>query len=95
VLTIPDHAQGGRSAAGAMDRAAIGTGARSIGLTLLLARRCAVIKSRPVPRASPSAMPTDCGLCRRPGRGISTTTPSSVCWNRFSRWFSRSTSRLE
>src|SRR5271156_1860305 len=29
---------------------------------------------------------------RRPGRGISTTIPSSTCSNRFSRWSSRSTS---
>jgi hypothetical protein len=48
---------------------------RSIGSTLLPARRSAVMKSRPVPRASPSAMPADCGRCQRPGLGISTTIP--------------------
>ena len=93
VLTIPDHAQGAAIGAGGYgSRAAIGTGARSIGSTLLPARRSAVMKSRPVPRVSPSAMPADCGRCRRPGRGISTTIPSSTCSNRFSRWSSRSTS---
>ena len=40
----------------------------------------------------PSAVPGDCGRCRRPGLGISTTIPSSVCSNPFSRWSSRSTS---
>ncbi len=80
VLTIPDHAQGAAIGGGGYgSRAAIGTGARSIGSTLLPARRSAVMKSRPVPRASPSAMPADCGRCRRPGLGISTTIPSSVC----------------
>jgi hypothetical protein len=37
-------------------------------------------------------VPGDCGRCRRPGLGIFTTIPSSVCSNRFSRWSSRSTS---
>jgi hypothetical protein len=56
VLTIPDHAQGAAIGAGGYgSRAAIGTGARSIGSTLLPARRSAVIKSRLVPRASPSS----------------------------------------
>jgi hypothetical protein len=32
----------------------------------------------PVPRALPSAVPGDCGRCRRPGLGISTTIPWSV-----------------
>ena len=36
-------------------------GARSIGSTLLPERRSAAMKSRLVPRASPSAMPADCG----------------------------------
>jgi hypothetical protein len=58
MLTIPDHAQGAAIGVGGYgSRAAIGTGARSIGSTLLPARRNAVVKSRPVPRASPSAMP--------------------------------------
>ena len=85
-------AQLSKPAGGYGSRAAIGTGARSIGSTLLPARRSAVMKSRPVPRASPSAMPADCGRCRRPDRGISTTIHSLVCSNRFSRWSSRSTS---
>jgi hypothetical protein len=73
-------------------RAAIGAGARSTGSTLRPARRSAAMKSRPAPRALPSAVPGDCGRCRRPGLGISTTIPSSVCSNPFSRWSSRSTS---
>src|ERR1700732_1721716 len=50
------------------------------------------MKSRPAPRALPSVVPGDCGRCRRPGLGISTTIPSSVCSSPFSRWSSRSTS---
>jgi hypothetical protein len=92
VLTIPDHAQGAAAPGGYGSRAAIGTGARSIGSTLLPAHRSAVMKSRPVPRASPSEMPADCGRCRRPGLGMSTIIPSSTCSNRFSRWSSRSIS---
>jgi hypothetical protein len=77
---------------GAMDRAAIGAGARSTGSTLRPARRSAAMKSRPAPRALPSAVPGDCGRCRRPALGISTTISSSVCSNPFFRWSSRSTS---
>ena len=86
VLTIPDHAQGA-----AIDRGGLWI-ARSTGSIRRPARHSVAMKSRPVPRALPSVVPGDCGRCRRPGLGISTTIPSSVCSNRFSRWSSRSTS---
>jgi hypothetical protein len=93
VLTIPDHAQGAAIGGGGYgSRAAIRAGARSIGSTLRPARRSAAMKSRPVRRALPSAVTGDCGRCRRPGLGISTTIPSSVCSSRFSRWSLHSTS---
>jgi hypothetical protein len=38
------------------------------------------------------AVTGDCGRCRRPGLGISTTIPSPVCSSRFSRWSLHSTS---
>jgi hypothetical protein len=61
VLTIPNHGPGARrSAAGGYgSRVAIGTGARSTGSTLLPVRRSAAMKSRPIPRTSPSAMRAD------------------------------------
>ena len=64
---------------GAMDRAQrLELGHARSARSCLPARRSAVMKSRPVPRALPSAMPADCGRCRRPGRGISTTIPSAM-----------------